>query len=283
MRRLFSLVPAIPLLAACSAVGVLNGITPSSTFDRTKNVAYADHERARMDIYRAEKAREGAPVLVFIHGGSWSEGDKSIYKFLAEGFTKEGFDVVVPNYRLYPEARYPDMIVDTGAAVQAAHERFGGRPVVLMGHSAGGYNALMAAMAPDVSGVGVCESVAGVVALAAPTGAYELDSEPFVTIFPDRFTGPDAPLGRVEGARLPPVMLVNGLDDTTVGPKNTRTLAAALEAQGLAVTSELYEGMNHTDAVRVLSRHFDGDSPLKGDIIAFVEGLDVGAADTCAP
>ncbi len=284
LTRLLATLAALPALAlalaSCSAVGVLNGITPSSSFDRDKNVAYGDLDRQRMDIYRAATPRDGAPVMVFVHGGSWSEGSKDIYKFLAEGFTKEGYHVVVPNYRLYPEARYPDMVVDTGLAVQAAADLFSGRPVVLVGHSAGGYNALMAAMAPDVSGLDTCSTVAGVIALAAPTGAYPLTDAPFTTIFPDRFQGSDAPLNRVSGP-LPPTMLVNGLDDTTVGPKNTRELAAKMEAAGLRVESKLYEGMNHTDAVRVLSRHFDGGSPLKSDMLGFMASLPTGP-DYCA-
>ena len=278
MRRLLPFL-SIPVLVGCSAVGILNGITPSSSFERTKNVAYGEGERAVMDIYRADSPKPDAPGIVFVHGGSWDSGDKSIYKFLAEGFTKDGFDVAVPNYRLYPEARYPDMIVDTAAAVRAAGEAFGG-PVVMIGHSAGGYNVLMAAMATDVSGLDVCESVAGVVALAAPTGAYELKAERLVTIFPDRFQGDDAPLRRVPD-RMPPVMLVNGLDDTTVGPRNTEVLADAMEARGLRVSQHLYEGMDHTDPVRVLSRHFDGGSPLKGDILGFIDGLATDG-DTCA-
>ena len=284
MKRLLAASLLALSLSACSAVSVLNGITPSGSFDRDKDVPYGQGERAVMDIYRAEEPRAGAPVLVFIHGGSWAEGDKKIYKFLAEGFTMEGFDVVVPNYRLYPQARYPDMIKDTAAAARAASAAFGGRDVVLMGHSAGGYNVLMAAMAPDVSGLDeVCESVAGVVSLAAPTGAYPLTDEPFITIFPERFGGQDAPVNRVAGAKLPPLFLVNGLDDTTVGPKNVEVLASALEGEGLRVRSKLYPGMNHTDAVRVLSRHFDGDSPLKADIIAFVDSLDTTRDDHCAP
>ncbi len=282
--RFLATLAALPALAfalaSCSAVGVLNGITPSSSFDRDKNVSYGDLDRQRMDIYRAATPRPDAPVMVFVHGGSWSEGDKNIYKFLAEGFTKEGYHVVVPNYRLYPEGRYPDMVVDTGLAARAAAELFSGQPVVLVGHSAGGYNVLMAAMAPDVSGLKTCSTVAGVISLAAPTGAYPMKDAPFTTIFPGRLEGDDAPLNRVDGP-LPPMMLVNGLDDTTVGPKNAEALAAKLEAAGLRVESKLYEGMNHTDAVRVLSRHFDGGSPLKGDMLSFLAGLPTGP-DYCA-
>ena len=274
---------ALPVLAGCSAVSVLNGITPSSSFERTHSVAYGEGDRAVMDIYRTTTPKEAAPTLVFVHGGSWSEGSKDIYKFLAEGFTKDGYNVVVPNYRLFPEARYPDMIADTGASIRAAREMFPNRPVVLIGHSAGGYNALMAVMAPELSGLDVCASIAGVVSLAAPTGAYPLKEEPFITIFPDRFTGQDAPMGRVDSVSgLPPFFLINGLDDTTVGPKNAEDLAVALQARGFEAKTGLYDGMDHTDVVRLLSRHFDGDSSLKDDILGFIDPLSKKSGSYCS-
>lgn len=269
------------VLAGCSAAGVLNGITPSSTFDRDKNIAYAEGDRRNMDIYRAAEPKADAPVIVFVYGGGWTRGEKGMYKFVAEGFTKDGYDVVVPNYRLHPNSKYPDMIVDTGQAVTVAAEMFPDRPLVLMGHSAGGYNVLMAAMAPDISGVDVCARVAGVVGLAAPTGAYPMTDAPYTTIFPDRFRGDDAPMSRVE-ADLPPIMLVNGRDDTTVGSENASKLAAALDEAGHTVQLSLYDDMNHTDPVRVLSRHFDDKSTLKADIIAFMDGLPAGP-NYCAP
>lgn len=281
MRHL-SFLLCLPILAACSAVSVLNGITPSSTFERTKSVSYGEGDRAVMDIYRATDPRPDAPTLVFVHGGSWSEGSKDIYKFLADGFTKDGFDVVVPNYRLYPEARYPDMIVDTGRATQAALAEFPDRPVILIGHSAGAYNVLMAAMAPELSGLDVCNSIAGVVSLAGPTGAYPLTDEPFITIFPERFTSDDSPMGRIQSTTaLPPFFLVNGQDDTTVGPKNVEALSAALSTRGFDVKEGLYEGKDHTDVIRVLSRHFDGGSALKDDILAFIEAQNSQAPSFC--
>jgi len=87
-------------LAACAPVKILNGITPSSSFEKTKDVSFGTGERDEMDIYRADTPKSGAPVLVFVHGGSWDSGSKDIYKFLAEGFTKSGYDIAVPNYTL---------------------------------------------------------------------------------------------------------------------------------------------------------------------------------------
>jgi len=111
MTRVISfaaLMATVSVLAACAPVSILNGITPSSTFDRTKNIAFGDGARETLDIYRTEKPKDGSPVLFFVHGGSWDSGSKDIYKFLAEGFTKSGYDIVVPNYRLYPDAKFPN-------------------------------------------------------------------------------------------------------------------------------------------------------------------------------
>lgn len=260
------------LLASCSAAGVLNGITPSSSFERDKGIAYGEKDRQTYDIYRATEPRADAPVIVFVYGGGWTSGSKGMYKFVAEGFTKDGFDVVVPDYRLYPDSVYPQMIEDTGQAIQAAAQQFPGRPLVLMGHSAGAYNALMSVMAPDLSGVSVCNQVSGVVSLAAPTGAYPMTDQPYTEIFPDRFKSDDAPMARVQ-AELPPIMLVNGRDDETVGYKNASTLSEALTEAGAVTRLALYDEMNHIDPVRVLSRHFDGGSPLKDDILDFIGDL----------
>ncbi|MEL6686600.1 MAG: alpha/beta hydrolase [Pseudomonadota bacterium] len=260
------------LLVGCSTASVLNGITPSSSFDRDKGVTYGEVERQSMDIYRAASPKADAPVIVFLYGGGWTSGFKGMYKFVAEGFTKDGYDVVVPDYRLFPDSLYPQMIEDTGQAIQATAEQFPDRPLVLMGHSAGGYNVLMSVMAPDISGVSVCERVAGVVSLAAPTGAYPMTDEPYTEIFPDLFKADDAPMGRLR-ADIPPIMLVNGRDDKTVGYKNASTLSDALNEIGVKTRLAIYEDMNHIDPVRVLSRHFDSGSPLKNDIVAFIDAL----------
>ena len=263
------------IFAACAPVKLLNGITPSGSFSKVKDISYGSLERQSLDIYKADSSRANAPVLIFIHGGSWSEGSKDIYKFLAEGFTSEGFDVVVPNYRLYPEAVYPQMIEDTAKAIAFAAKQYPNRGLVVMGHSAGGYNALMATLNKQflsAEGVNPCERIAGVISLAAPTGAYELKEEPYITIFPDRFQKEDAPLAYATESS-PRLFVMNGADDTTVGPKNAQALAEKVTARGGAAELKIYDGVNHTEAVQFLSRHFDGKATLKADIISFVEGL----------
>ena len=260
-------------LVACNGAAVLNSITPSSAYNKTADLSYGPLPRHTLDVYRADRPVPGAPTVVFVHGGSWSEGRKDIYKFVGDAFASQGFDVVIPNYRLFPEARYPDMVSDTARASAWAVESFA-RPVVLIGHSAGGYNVLQAVFAPEISaeaGLDVCASVAGVVGLAPPTGAYELTDEPYVTIFPDRFLGDSAPLFRAEQGRadVPPLLLAHGADDTTVGLKNSEELAALTGAE-----LRIYQGRNHIDTVKLLSRFFDDDETLKSDILTWMAALD---------
>ena len=262
-------------LVACAPVTVLNGITPSSTFDRTKGISFGDGPRDILDIYRAETPKDGAPVLMFVHGGSWDSGSKDIYKFLAEGFTKSGYDIVVPNYRLYPEAKFPNFLEDNAKAVAYTAKAFPGQEIVLMGHSAGAYNVLMLGLRDEyLSGAGVdrCDVVSGIVSLAAPVGVVPLTGERLIEIFPERFTAKDAALNNVSGP-TPPIFLGHGDEDATVSPINASKLAEKIQSRGGSAQVEIYSGQTHSDVVKVLSRHFDDDTTLKADIVKFIDAL----------
>ena len=275
LKSLTAILTAVTTLAACAPVSILNGITPSSTFDRTKNIAFGEGERETLDIYRSEKLKDGSPVLLFVHGGSWDSGSKDIYKFLAEGFTKSGYDIVVPNYRLYPNAKFPNFLEDNAKAVAFTAKTFPDRKIVLMGHSAGGYNVLMLALRDEfLAGAGVdrCDRIAGVVGLAAPTGIVPLESARLIEIFPDRFTGEDAVLNNAKGP-APAIFLGHGESDSTVYPQNSTKLAEKIKARGGSAQVEIYPGQSHTDIVKILSRHFDDDATLKADIVNFIDGL----------
>ena len=263
------------LFAACAPVQFLNGITPTGSYSKIKNVSYGPLKRQKLDMYRAERPKANTPILVYIHGGGWTDGSKDIYKFLAQGFTSEGYDIAVPNYRLHPEGKYPMMLEDSAKAVAYIARENPDRPLLVMGHSAGGYNSLMIAMDDQymkAEGVDICRHIAGIVSLAGPTGVYPLKEEPYITIFPDRFTGTDAPIHHVKGS-MPAVFFGHGSDDDTVHPKNSETLAQKITERGGRATYKLYDGMSHTGAAQVLSNYFDGKQTLKDDIISFASGL----------
>jgi len=256
---------AATLISACSPVGFLNGITPSASFNLEKNIAYGDLDRQKLDVYASKTPKAGAPLIVFVHGGSWEDGSKDIYKFLGEGFARKGYDVVIPNYRLYPDVTYPSFVDDAALAVSFAAKRYPDRSIAVMGHSAGGHIVTLLGTNGDyfkAAGLDMCSRISSIIGLAAPTGAYPLKEEPFITIFPERFSGKDAPLNNVN-APSPSMFLMNGGKDTTVGPKNSEELAAAITARGGNAVYKFYPELNHTEPVKVMSKYFDGDSTLK--------------------
>jgi len=87
---------------------------------------------------------EKSPVVIFIHGGYWSEGNKDIYGFLGRNFGKKKIVTVIPNYTLSPNGSYDTMAKEVAAAIQWTSdniEKYNGNPdqIFLMGHSAGGH------------------------------------------------------------------------------------------------------------------------------------------------
>lgn len=108
------------------------------------DISYAsDHPRQTLDIYAPARS-ENAPVLFFVHGGGWSEGDKNMYGHIGRHFANNGFCTVVINHRLSPEVKHPDHALDAAAAFAWTKRHvgsYGGNPsrISLMGHSSGGH------------------------------------------------------------------------------------------------------------------------------------------------
>ncbi|WP_374673731.1 alpha/beta hydrolase [Ideonella sp.] len=105
------------------------------------DVAYGADPAERLDVF---PAGDGAPVLVFVHGGYWRSLDKADHRFIAPSFVADGAAVVLPNYSLCPAASIEQIAVQTARAVAwvLQHIReFGGDPsrVALAGHSAGAH------------------------------------------------------------------------------------------------------------------------------------------------
>lgn len=117
-----------------------------STITLSTNLAYGADPRQCLDVFTPAGAKD-RPVLVFVHGGAFTRGNKSvdgnIYDNVLYWFARQGYIGVNIEYRLAPAARFPAGAQDVGLAVDWIAEnigRYGGDPknIVLMGHSAGG-------------------------------------------------------------------------------------------------------------------------------------------------
>ncbi|WP_047545828.1 alpha/beta hydrolase [Psychroserpens sp. Hel_I_66] len=91
-----------------------------------------------------DKDAKNLPVVIFVHGGYWTEGDKDIYGFLGRNFSKHDVVTVIPSYTLSPKANYDTMASEIVKAIQWTVDsitNYKGNPdnIYLMGHSAGGH------------------------------------------------------------------------------------------------------------------------------------------------
>jgi acetyl esterase/lipase len=119
--------------------------------EEVRDVAYWDDPRAdpirhRLDLF-LPKEKKDYPVVVLVHGGSWSIGDNrccGLYSAVGQFLASRGVGAALPNYRLSPWVRHPEHIKDVARAVHWTHSHIathGGDPgrLYLIGHSAGGH------------------------------------------------------------------------------------------------------------------------------------------------
>ncbi len=276
----------LPLLAlaSCSAPGLLNGINRFVPGDgnarlAARGIAYGSQERQQLDVWTPGRPAANArlPVVIFFYGGGWVAGSRQDYGFAGSAFAGKGFVTIVPDYRLVPGVLFPAFVEDGALAVKWARDHaaeYGGDPnqITLAGHSAGGYNAAMLALDPHfLKDVGVDpKTIRAAALLAAP-----LDFYPFTDI-----RGRDA-LGQwprpaetqpitYARADAPPLFLAAGTADTVVRPRNSKAMAAKLQALGAPVELKLYPGKGHVDLAKALSKPFRGSVPVLADSAAFL-------------
>jgi acetyl esterase/lipase len=266
-------------LTGCAATTILNNLEPKSGIAITRDLAYQPGDRHDLDIYAPRAPAAHAPVVVFIYGGGWDTGEKSQYAFVGAALASHGYVAVVPNYRIYPAAHYPDFLRDCAAAVRWARDHaaaYGGDPdsIFLMGHSAGAYNVAMLALDPQwLAAVGLDphRDIKGVVGLAGPYDFLPLQSDELKAIFGAEGQEPASqPINHVDG-REPPMFLAHDLGDKVVYPRNTEHLAAKIQAAGGQVETRYYKGLNHALMIGVVAAPLRFLGPVFRDATAFID------------
>ena len=248
---------------------------------RPTEFTYGSQPRRQLDVYRptaGAASTSPVPVIVFVHGGSWRSGDKHLYRWLGKSLASQGFVAVLANYGLMPTVRFPDSAKDVAAAVAYAYRHaadWGGDParLTLMGHSAGAHlTALVAYDGRYLAAEGLTPAILqGYVGLSGPYD-FLLDTP----LLRDTFAGSperehDAQPINFVTAGAPRSLLVMGRDDTTVNPRNTRSLAARLRAAGAPV-EELWIDGEHGATVGAFSRLYRGESEVNRRALEFARG-----------
>ena len=280
-RSLLSLASLSALAAACSPLGALNGLNRLTPGDggvkqMVDGAAFGPDQRQKLDVWAPRGNGAKLPVIVFFYGGSWNSGLREGYGFAAQALAARGFVVVVPDYRLVPQVRWPAFIEDGAAAVKwvsaniAAH---GGDParVAVMGHSAGAHIALLLTLDRRW---GVAGDIKAAVGMAGP-----YDFLPFTS-----GGAADAALGNaanladtqpINFARkdAPPLLLLHGAADTTVLPRNSTRLANAVTDLGGRAEVRIYPDVGHIGILLALSKPFRGKANALTDASNFLLGV----------
>ena len=110
--------------------------------DSSLNCQYGDGEKDKLDIFRC--GMPNAPLFIFIHGGYWQRGDKSIYSFVAHSFVSSGIDVALIGYQLCPGATMTNIVDKIREAIvwiwnNADEYSISKNRINVSGHSAGGH------------------------------------------------------------------------------------------------------------------------------------------------
>ncbi len=271
------LLACLPIfLTACSGAQILNATISRANLRITHDVAYGPDPRQKLDIYRPDTTTK-LPVIVFFYGGSWKTGSKAMYPFVAATLAKQGAVVIVPDYRLYPQVKFPAFLTDSAAATAWAFahlDQLNGDPnrLFLMGHSAGAYNALMLALNPQyLAAAGTSrDRLAGAIGLAGPYDFKPLEEPDVSAVFAPVGNDPAGQVITFADAHAPPLLLLAGTADNQVKPRNTIALTARIRSAGGQVAEKLYPGVGHIGLIIALAPIFQGKAPVLADVDAFV-------------
>jgi acetyl esterase/lipase len=271
---LLGLLSGAALLAGCSPIRLLDGLTPAGTYALDRDRAYGEHPRQRLDVYRPV-AGGGQTIVVFFYGGNWRAGAKADYRFVAESLTRHGVTVVIPDYRVYPEVTFPIFVEDGARVIRWVRDNLSGGAeaarVFVMGHSSGAHvAALLALDARYLQAVGLEQrALAGLIGIAGPYDFLPMTSPRTREVFAGAVDDPVTQPIRYVGRDSPPALLFHGTSDRTVYPRNSENLAAALRGSGVPARLVLYPERGHVEIMLGLSSALDGDGRLMTELLAF--------------
>jgi acetyl esterase/lipase len=245
-------------------------VAVDSSVTATRAIPYVDDANVKqhLDLY-LPKDKTNFPVLVFVHGGGWTSGDRALYQPLGSLLAKAGIGVVIPSYRLMPGAPYPAQIDDAAAAFAWVVKNIGARggdvhQIYLSGHSAGGHLVSLLALDPsylkkhDVA----VSSIRGVMSLS---GVYDVETLP---AFGEKQVRKDASPLRFVHADAPPFLITYCQWDYPFLPYQARQFSAALKRSFVRTNLVYVPGLSHiTEVLHMLA---PDDITIKA-IVRFIE------------
>jgi arylformamidase len=227
--------------------------------DHHLDVSFGPTRAEHSDVYPATSEAQGAPVLIYVHGGFWVLRTSKEFGFVARGPVSEGVATVVTNYALSPEVTIDEIVRQTRAAVAWTYknaERFGGDPerIHVAGHSAGGH---LVAMLLSTDWEGIYGLPASIIKSAtAISGVFDLAPLPYTFLQPKlQLTWGQAlrnsPILHLPNPQsgTPPLLVAYGENETDEFRRQSEEYLAACKAEGLGGELMVLPGKNHFDVI----------------------------------
>lgn len=265
------------LLEAGNRTGLklVNGYAMLSKYGLEKHIQIGPDERNSLDYYSTNDVHCKA-IIIFLYGGNWSSGQKEEYRFVAETLCRHGFDVAIPDYRLYPEVRFAEILDDVTAAVHwVLSENTQQLPVFVMGHSAGAQLGSLVCLNNDLLAAygSSTEMINGFVGLAGPYDFYPFSEQMHYDLFaPEEDYTRSQPVNYVQGAKVP-LLLLHGKEDRRVRRGHSRSLMLKIQQAGGMAERKVYDGMGHIEIIVAFSGIFQNRWPVTNDVVSYMEAI----------
>lgn len=221
------------------------------------NVAYGDDPQQKLDIFMpGNPSASDLPVIIFLHGGGWTNGYKEWSALLAPTATAMPAILVCPSYRLIPAVRFPTPVRDGIAALKWVRGHigaFGGSPdkVFVAGHSAGGQIAAHIALEQSLlaeQGLAT-DAVRGCFCVSATFNRRMVSPR----IAPDHVPAgdpqaiqPDSPLALAKTAKVPFLITWGGAEDERLF-RTGQEMQEQLQQAGCPIQTHVFPDKGHFD------------------------------------
>jgi acetyl esterase/lipase len=241
-----------------SAIGwsakVLNATAYLTPVKRRFSIPYGPHTRHGVDLYEPLFSSSRTQTIVFFYGGGWTSGSRMTYRFVGAALALRGFRVIIPDYRLHPEASLEEIMQDATDAIAWTSQHFPNQTLFLAGHSVGAYIAVTLAANPDA--LPETADIKGVIGIA----------------------GPYLPMNKPQAAHLPPALLIAAENDRLVPATKTEQLALQWQESG-PVKVKLYRRGGHALLIGALSPLLRWAAPVFRDFTAFTRNAQSSTRD----
>ncbi|MFW5855727.1 MAG: alpha/beta hydrolase [Bacillota bacterium] len=233
--------------------GFYNIISPPGIKER-KDIQFGEQERLKLDIYHPHSPDKNMPVVVFFHGGGWDSNNKDVFSFVGRSLARQGLMVVIPNYRLAPDYKYPIQVKDAALAVKWVEDNissYGVIPgqIILSGHSAGAHLAAMVGFSSkwqkyyDLNPDNIKKLVllSGVYKFSP---GYSEGHEIIKNFVPEEYWQEAQPTNHLED-KAPYTIIWQGGKDRTVYPIQAEFLAGLMQKKDLDFDLKIFSRHNH--------------------------------------